>query len=153
MSKFRQTASYLTTFDDETIQGPLVRDERDFMTPEAVEPELVKSPRGPHDADYVDRFVQEKLLKEEENQIGFRNGLYKLVINRTLLEVGATIMTCEAALAHGLATSVAGGTHHAFEGRGSGFTILNDVAVAAQKLLKEGEDGERAIYIPLMCHN
>lgn len=118
MSKFRETASYLTTFDDPTLQGPLVLSEEDFILPSKPDIKLLQSPLGPHSPSYVTRFLTSTLSKKESNSIGFRNGLYKLIIERTLIEVGATIRTCEEAKVYGLATNLGGGTHHAFEGRG-----------------------------------
>lgn len=46
-----------------------------------------------------------------------------------------TLLTAELALQHGLACNTAGGTHHAFPAFGSGFCILNDLAVTAEVLL------------------
>ena len=41
-----------------------------------------------------------------------------------------TCEAAEAALVHGVAMNLAGGTHHAFPHRGEGFCTFNDVAVA-----------------------
>jgi acetoin utilization deacetylase AcuC-like enzyme len=38
---------------------------------------------------------------------------------------------------NGVAMNVAGGTHHAFAGRGEGFCMLNDMAIAANYLLQK----------------
>ena len=76
------------------------------------------------------------MTEQEQKDIGFRNDLYTTIIERTLLEVSTTILTCTLATTHGLATSLAGGTHHAFRSKGTGFTIINDIAVASQHLLK-----------------
>uniref|UniRef100_H2SSE3 Histone deacetylase 12 n=1 Tax=Takifugu rubripes TaxID=31033 RepID=H2SSE3_TAKRU len=48
------------------------------------------------------------------------------------LFTGGTLLAAELALQRGLACSTAGGTHHAFPGFGSGFCLLNDLAVAAK---------------------
>ncbi|CAI7778144.1 unnamed protein product, partial [Closterium sp. NIES-54] len=45
--------------------------------------------------------------------------------------VAGTLETAQLALEHGLACSTAGGTHHAFRAHGSGYCILNDLAVTA----------------------
>jgi acetoin utilization deacetylase AcuC-like enzyme len=42
------------------------------------------------------------------------------------------VLAMQLALEYGLALNLAGGTHHAHAGFGSGFTILNDLAVAAR---------------------
>ena len=43
---------------------------------------------------------------------------------------GGTCEAAEAALEHGVAMNLAGGTHHAFPDHGEGFCVFNDVAVA-----------------------
>jgi acetoin utilization deacetylase AcuC-like enzyme len=54
------------------------------------------------------------------------------LIERTCLEVSGTVLTVQLALEYGLACNLAGGTHHAHRDFGSGFTILNDLAVATR---------------------
>jgi len=39
---------------------------------------------------------------------------------------------------NGIGMNIAGGTHHAFRGRGEGFCLLNDLAITANYLLNEG---------------
>lgn len=53
------------------------------------------------------------------------------------LAVGGTILTARKALEDGLAVHVGGGFHHAFPDHGEGFCLLNDVAVAAAKMIEE----------------
>lgn len=50
----------------------------------------------------------------------------------SLLFTGGTVLAAEVALQRGLASSTGGGTHHAFPSFGSGFCLLNDLAVAAK---------------------
>ena len=64
--------------------------------------------------------------------VGFRGEIAQpALIERTKLEVAGTVLAAQLALRHGVACNCAGGTHHAHHGHGSGFTILNDLAVAA----------------------
>ncbi|NCW75037.1 MAG: histone deacetylase, partial [Gammaproteobacteria bacterium] len=49
-----------------------------------------------------------------------------------------TMRTCELAKTYGLASHLAGGTHHAHYDRGSGFCIYNDLAVSARYLVNQG---------------
>ncbi|MEL0224700.1 MAG: histone deacetylase, partial [Gammaproteobacteria bacterium] len=58
--------------------------------------------------------------------------------DRTTLALGGTIRTCELAKTYGLASHLAGGTHHAHYDRGSGFCIYNDLAVSARYLVNQG---------------
>ena len=71
------------------------------------------------------------------------------MIDRTLVECAGTVKACELALATGLAATVAGGTHHAFSDRGSGFTIMNDIAVASQYLVSHYDFVERVLVVDL----
>jgi acetoin utilization deacetylase AcuC-like enzyme len=62
-----------------------------------------------------------------------------------------TLLAAELALDRGLAVSTAGGTHHAFAGHGSGFCILNDLALTALELQRRG-DVTRVLILDLDVH-
>ena len=62
-----------------------------------------------------------------------------------------TLLTARLALKHGLACNTAGGTHHAFPDHGSGYCILNDLAVAAEVLLAE-KSVQRILILDLDVH-
>ena len=52
---------------------------------------------------------------------------------RARRSVGATVQACRQVLGGaGLAANLAGGTHHAYADKGSGFCVFNDAAVAAR---------------------
>jgi len=53
------------------------------------------------------------------------------------LMTGGTILVGRLALEQGLAVHIGGGFHHAFPDHGEGFCVLNDVAVALEKLKHE----------------
>ena len=55
-----------------------------------------------------------------------------------LLHVGGTALAGRAALAEGLCVHIGGGFHHAFADHGEGFCVLNDIAVAVEKLRRSG---------------
>ena len=57
--------------------------------------------------------------------------------DRARRSVGATIAACRAAFAEGVAANVAGGTHHSYQDKGSGFCVFNDAAVAARLMQAE----------------
>lgn len=67
------------------------------------------------------------------------------------LFVGGTIVTAETALREGLAVHLGGGFHHAFPDHGEGFCILNDVAVAAEKMKRE-KKAERIMVVDCDLH-
>lgn len=73
------------------------------------------------------------------------------LVNRACTAVGGTVLTAELALQHGMASSTAGGTHHAFYHFGSGFCIFNDLVVAARLLLAQHRV-HRVLIIDLDVH-
>ena len=89
-----------------------------------------------HERQYVDRFLSNTLSKEETRRIGL--DFNEHLVYRTLAEVGGTIHASDLALKYGLAINGAGGTHHAHFTYGSGFTIINDLAVTAKRLVHLG---------------
>lgn len=92
-----------------------------------------------HGSTYLHAFLSGTLDPVAERRIGFGNMVKsKTLIDRTLAEVAGTLLTAELALQHGLAVNTAGGTHHAFADAGSGFCILNDMAVAAESCIARG---------------
>lgn len=74
--------------------------------------------------------------RETQRRIGFPWS--PQMVERARRSVGATIQAARAALEHGSAANLAGGTHHAFADRGEGFCVFNDVAVASRVLLRDG---------------
>jgi acetoin utilization deacetylase AcuC-like enzyme len=56
---------------------------------------------------------------------------------RARRSVGATIAASRVALREGVAANIAGGTHHAYADKGSGFCVFNDAAVATRLLQAE----------------
>jgi len=133
MNKFSETAKALTTRRaDSHLPRPLVRKEMDFFRPL----DFVDVPKEWFSsvicADFLDRFLRGELTVEECRWIGFREQTSRPeLIERTVLEVAGTILTCQLAHKWGIASNVAGGTHHASHDRGAGYTILNDLAIAA----------------------
>ena len=89
-----------------------------------------------HHPAYVEGFQTGTLDQKAVRGIGlpWREGLR----DRTLLALGGSIQTCELAREFGLASHLAGGTHHAHYDRGSGFCIYNDLAVSARYLVSRG---------------
>lgn len=67
------------------------------------------------------------------------------------LTVGGTIMAARAALAEGMAVHIGGGFHHAFPDHGEGFCLLNDVAVALEKMKREDRI-KRAMVVDCDLH-
>ncbi|KAJ1616055.1 hypothetical protein T492DRAFT_51970, partial [Pavlovales sp. CCMP2436] len=89
-----------------------------------------------HDADYYYGFCDGTLAPTALRRIGFEWS--PQLVQRTRLECAGTVLATQLALRHGLACHLGGGTHHAHRDFGSGFTILNDLAVAAKYALTAG---------------
>ena len=89
-----------------------------------------------HHPAYVEGFQRGTLDQKaiREIRLPWSEGLR----DRTLLALGGSIQTCELAREFGLASHLAGGTHHAHYDRGSGFCIYNDLAVSARYLVSQG---------------
>jgi acetoin utilization deacetylase AcuC-like enzyme len=88
-----------------------------------------------HTEQYFNDLLGLTLTEKAVRKIGFP--LSKELVKRELIITQGTIDCCTYAIENGVAFNVAGGTHHAFADSGEGFCLLNDVAVAAQKLLSE----------------
>jgi acetoin utilization deacetylase AcuC-like enzyme len=102
-----------------------------------------------HGRPYLERFAHGRLDPREQRRIGLP--ATTALVQRTWLAVGGTVLTARLALEHGIACHLAGGTHHAFPDHGSGFCIVNDVAVAGRVLLEEGRV-QRLLVIDLDVH-
>ncbi len=105
--------------------------------------------RCAHTDEYLRKLADDALTPAERRQLGipFTPRLWR----RSRLTVEGTRMAVQAALRHGLAANLAGGTHHAFADHGEGFCVLNDVAVAINDLRARGEI-RRALVVDLDVH-
>ena len=102
-----------------------------------------------HGRDYIDRLTSGDLTDAELRLLGFPWS--PALVERSYRAVGGTLGAARAALEHGLAMNLAGGTHHAFPDRGEGFCVFNDVAIAVHALRAEGRI-RRAAIIDLDVH-
>ena len=102
-----------------------------------------------HDKDYFDKLINQTLSPSEQRKIGFPQS--PDLTKRELIITQGTIDCCHYALQYRAALNVAGGTHHAFSDRGEGFCLLNDMAVAANYLLKK-ELVKQVLIIDLDVH-
>ena len=71
------------------------------------------------------------------------------MVSRARLSVGATIGACRSAFKNGLAANIAGGTHHSYAHKGSGFCVFNDSAVAARLMQAEWSREKANLHQPL----
>lgn len=85
-----------------------------------------------HDPAYVARALAGTLPPEAVRRLGLPWS--PALVTRARAAVYGTVRAAEAALEHGVAGNLAGGTHHAFYDRGEGYCLFNDVAVALKVL-------------------
>lgn len=85
-----------------------------------------------HTPDYVAAIRDGTVEPAAQREIGFPWS--PAMAERARRSVGATVAASRIALREGVAGNLAGGTHHAYSFKGSGFCVFNDVAVAARLL-------------------
>lgn len=102
-----------------------------FFTPTVLPTEAVLRT---HCAAYWEKLHRLELTPREQRKTGFLHS--KELIERELTIMEGTVRAAEFALENGVGMNIAGGTHHAFTNRGEGFCLLNDIAIAANELLR-----------------
>jgi len=118
MQKYRLLRDQVALLDGLELKEP----------PAASDEDLIRV----HDQEYVKRVTQGKLSTAEIREIGFPWS--ELMVERSKRSAGATISACISALEDGVSVNLAGGTHHAYANKGSGFCVFNDAAVASKYL-------------------
>jgi acetoin utilization deacetylase AcuC-like enzyme len=94
-----------------------------------------------HDPDWISAVVEGTTTAAQQREIGVPWS--DRMVERARRSVGATVMAARSALfggqgaAEGVAANLAGGTHHAYAHKGSGYCVFNDVAVAARLMQAE----------------
>lgn len=89
-----------------------------------------------HTPAYIAAISHGTLTPAAQREIGFPWS--PAMAERARRSVGATLQACRRVVAgDGLAANLAGGTHHAYADKGSGFCVFNDVAVAARLMQAE----------------
>ena len=117
--------------------------------PPATEGELALA----HTPAYIAAVLQGTLSAAAQREIGFPWS--ERMVERARRSVGATIAAARTALfdGEGVAANLAGGTHHAYALKGSGYCVFNDVAVAARLMLPRAQISAAARRCRrLSCH-
>jgi acetoin utilization deacetylase AcuC-like enzyme len=96
-----------------------------------------------HTPDYLAAVTDGTLGASQQREIGFPWS--EAMVARARRSVGATIGAARAALAGGVATNLAGGTHHATADKGGGYCVFNDAAVAARLMQAEWHRARRQL--------
>lgn len=96
-----------------------------------------------HTPAYIRAVQDGSLSAAAQREIGFPWS--PAMAERARRSVGATLQACRSAMVgEGLAANIAGGTHHAYADKGSGFCVFNDAAVAARLMQAEHARRHRA---------
>lgn len=102
-----------------------------------------------HTEEWLGRLKANDLSAAEERELVMPHS--KVILPLAWKMAGGTLAAARNALASGLGVFPAGGGHHAFPDRGEGFCPVNDVAIAALRLMAEGLT-KRPAVIDLDAH-
>ncbi len=109
-----------------------------------------------HAPDWIHAVSTGSTSSSQQREIGFPWS--ERLVERARRSVGATLCAARTALLgdEGVAANLAGGTHHAYAHKGSGYCVFNDVAVAARLMQAEWHRhhrrGLRVLVIDLDVH-
>jgi len=132
MTKYRLLRERVET----ALQGVRVRE-----APPATDGELALA----HDPSWISAVVEGTTSVQQQREIGFPWS--ERMVQRSRRSVGASIAAARSALieGEGVAANLAGGTHHAYAHKGSGYCVFNDVAVAARLMQAEWHRHQRRL--------
>ena len=102
-----------------------------------------------HDPDYVARTIAGDWTAAEVRRLGLPWSAD--LVTRARAAILGTVMAARAALMHGVAGNLAGGTHHAFPERGEAYCLFNDAAIAIALLRRDGH-AKRPFVLDLDVH-
>lgn len=98
---------------------------------------------------YVEEVFSLTVPREKERRIGFPVTAH--IRDRVRHTNGGTWLAAQLAMEHGYAANSAAGSHHALHDTGAGYCVFNDLAVAANRLIAEG-DVRRVLVVDLDVH-
>jgi acetoin utilization deacetylase AcuC-like enzyme len=102
-----------------------------------------------HDPGYVDEVFRAQVPREKERRIGFP--VTTRIRDRVRHTNGGTWLAAQLAMEHGYAANSAAGSHHALGHTGAGYCVFNDLAVASNRLIAQG-DARRILIVDLDVH-
>jgi acetoin utilization deacetylase AcuC-like enzyme len=115
-------------------------------SPEPAPREWIEAAHGPA---YVESVFDARVDPVIERRIGFK--ITPEVARRAIMTPGGTWRAAKLAIEHGFAANAAGGSHHALPDTGAGYCVFNDLAIAALRLLGEG-DARRILIVDCDVH-
>jgi acetoin utilization deacetylase AcuC-like enzyme len=102
-----------------------------------------------HTEDYITRLRNGTLTPKEVRKLGLPWS--ESLVRRSLHAISGSINATRSAMETGIASNLAGGTHHAYPDRGEGYCVLNDVAVAI-RVVQRDRLGSRFLIVDLDVH-
>ena len=102
-----------------------------------------------HCPDYVAEVLSADVPQGKERRIGFP--VTPHIAQRVQHTNGGTWLAAQLAKRHGYAANSAAGSHHALYDTGAGYCVFNDLAVASNRLIAEGDAG-RVLIVDLDVH-
>ncbi len=122
-----------------------------FASENVFKPQKVKSEDvlRAHTLEYYNDLLALSLSPKMIRKIGFP--LTAELVERELIITQGTIDCSYFALENGVSFNIAGGTHHAYSAAGEGFCLLNDVAIAAKKMLHD-KKAKQILVVDLDVH-
>ena len=102
-----------------------------------------------HDARYLRKLKLDLLTPEEVCVLEIPAS--PAILEAFALMAGGTVTASRIALEDGVSVSLGGGFHHAFPDHGEGFCMLNDVAIAVERLMAD-ERIARALIVDCDLH-
>lgn len=102
-----------------------------------------------HEKNYLDKLKNAKLTQEEVFRLEVPYS--RALVRSSLVCCGGTIMASRIALEDKLGIHIGGGFHHAFADHGEGFCVLNDIAIAIRRMMKDSAV-KRAMVIDCDLH-
>ena len=105
-----------------------------------------------HEREYVDSFIAGRLSNKEKREIGLQPWNDQIV-DRTRYIMGGSLGALKSAInSNGIAGNMAGGTHHAYHSKGSGYCIFNDLAICARVAKRDYKTVNNVLIIDLDVH-
>jgi acetoin utilization deacetylase AcuC-like enzyme len=102
-----------------------------------------------HCPDYVEQVLTQTVPRDKERRIGFP--VTAAIASRVRHTNGGTWLAALLAKQYGYAANSAAGSHHALHETGAGYCVFNDLAVASNRLIAEG-DAARILIVDLDVH-
>jgi acetoin utilization deacetylase AcuC-like enzyme len=113
------------------------------------QPAPVEWLRLAHEDSYVTRVLSGELEPMEIRRLGLPWS--RELTHRARAVIYGTVMAAQAAVDHGIAANMAGGTHHAYPGRAEAYCLFNDIATAIAVLRRRGL-ARRPLIVDLDVH-